>query len=146
MNPTRQHSAIRITDTANGSAIVARKSGNAMPKREFKKMFCGLPNGRIMPPRLAAIACMTKVNGRARSLPVLASVTVESGSSIRSAMSLVANIEQTSVTPTRAHPSPRSVLKRRTTACATVSKNPALRSARMTASSANRQASVLRSK
>ena len=133
-------------ETPNGSAIAARKSPKPMLKREAKKMFCGLPNGRIIPPRFAAMACMTKANGSARSLPVEASVTVDSGSSMSSAMSLVANIEQTSVTPTSAHPSPRSVLKRRTTARAMDSKKPALRSARMTASKANRQASVPTSK
>lgn len=137
---------MRATDTANGSAMVPRKSGKGMPKREFRKIFCGLPNGRIMPPRFAAMACRANMKGRARSLPVVASATVESGSSMSSAMSLVANIEHARVSAMSAQPSPRSVLKLRMARFATASKNPMLRSARTTASRLNRQARVFRSK
>ena len=53
---------ISVTDSRNGGAMIRRNSALPMPNLVYRYRFCGLPNGVSIPPRLAAMFCMMKVN------------------------------------------------------------------------------------
>ena len=59
----------------------------------YRYRFCGLPNGVSMPPRFAAMFCITNVNAMYFCLPVVVSTKYPSGRKVRSAISLAISIE-----------------------------------------------------
>ena len=141
----RQQRAIIAPDTRNGGSIMAKNSGSRTSYFAYRYRFCGLPNGVSIPPRLAEKFCMIKRNARSRPRSAESRIIAPSGRKVSSAMSLTMNMELKKVIAHSARQQLRAVEKRATSFRARTPKKPTLFSAFITASTENRQASVLKS-
>ena len=73
--------------------MVATNSPVGILNLVYRYKFCGLPNGVSIPPKLAAIFCIIKVNAIYFCLPVDESTKKPSGKKVSNAISLAISIE-----------------------------------------------------
>ena len=81
----------------NGKAKIAINSPLGMLNFEYKKRFCGFPNGVSIPPKFAAMFCIINVNAMYFFLPVEESTKYPSGKKVNNAMSFAISIEPINV-------------------------------------------------
>ena len=142
----KQQRVISATEMANGGSIVSINSPVGILNFVYKYRFCGLPNGVSIPPRLAAMFCIIKVNAMYFFLPVEDKTKYPSGRKVKSAMSLAINIEPIKVIYASARIEARVFLKILTIFCAKKKKKRMFFKAQTTASTQKRQVSVFQSK
>ena len=89
----KQHKVISNTAITNGGAIIAINSKVGMLNLVYKYRFCGFPKGVSIPPKLAAIFCIIKVNAIYLLFPVEVKTNRPNGRKVSSAISLAMSIE-----------------------------------------------------
>ena len=107
----RQHMVIITTARINGGAMISINSRFGMANLVYRYKFWGLPKGVSIPPRLAAIFCMIKVNAMYFPLPVVDRTNSPRGRNVKSAMSFAISMEPMNVMYTSTRMLIRAFLK-----------------------------------
>ena len=134
------------TEIRNGGNIIMVNSPVAMLNFVYKYKFWGLPKGVSIPPKFAAMFCIIKVNAIYFCLPVVDKTRYPRGRNVSNAISFAINIEPIKVTYASANTHERADLNNNTIFCANTKKKRIFLNAHTTASTQNRQVSVLKSK